>query len=239
MASCTPKTTTPPHRNPARGRCVSQSGRPDSNRRRPAWEAGILPTELRPRSAAPASCYTTTLRTVPPEPQIGIEPMTARLRIGCSTTELLWRSPAGPSEPASGQLHALARTRTATPFGTTPSRWRVYQFHHQGEGPGPADRDLRHADPRVDPAKHLPTAVSPPTTGATGLEPATSRVTVECSNQTELRPPFLTARRAGTSRPANVRPCTCPASTLGACRSDSSNGNRTRLSTLKGSRPNR
>ena len=28
--------------------------------------------------------------------------------------------------------HALARTRTATPFGTTPSRWRVYQFHHQG-----------------------------------------------------------------------------------------------------------
>jgi hypothetical protein len=27
---------------------------------------------------------------------------------------------------------ALARIRTATPFGTTPSRWRVYQFHHQG-----------------------------------------------------------------------------------------------------------
>ncbi len=27
----------------------TQSGRPDSNRRRPAWEAGILPTELRPR----------------------------------------------------------------------------------------------------------------------------------------------------------------------------------------------
>jgi hypothetical protein len=28
---------------------LAQSGRPDSNRRRPAWEAGILPTELRPR----------------------------------------------------------------------------------------------------------------------------------------------------------------------------------------------
>ena len=27
---------------------------------------------------------------------------------------------------------ALARIRTETPFGTTPSRWRVYQFHHQG-----------------------------------------------------------------------------------------------------------
>src|ERR1019366_7595014 len=29
--------------------CAAKSGRPDSNRRRPAWEAGILPTELRPR----------------------------------------------------------------------------------------------------------------------------------------------------------------------------------------------
>jgi hypothetical protein len=29
-----------------------QSGRPDSNRRRPAWEAGILPTELRPQDRA-------------------------------------------------------------------------------------------------------------------------------------------------------------------------------------------
>jgi hypothetical protein len=28
--------------------------------------------------------------------------------------------------------NALERTRTAMPFGTTPSRWRVYQFHHQG-----------------------------------------------------------------------------------------------------------
>ena len=31
------------------------SGRPDSNRRRPAWEAGILPTELRPQLLALAS----------------------------------------------------------------------------------------------------------------------------------------------------------------------------------------
>ena len=28
---------------------LARSGRPDSNRRRPAWEAGILPTELRPQ----------------------------------------------------------------------------------------------------------------------------------------------------------------------------------------------
>lgn len=30
-------------------------------------------------------------------------------------------------------IHALERTRTAMPYGTTPSRWRVYQFHHQGK----------------------------------------------------------------------------------------------------------
>src|SRR5688572_4817445 len=36
------------------------------------------------------------------------------------------------------------------------------------------------------------------TTGPTGLEPATSRVTVECSNQTELRP----LARIGGSRGA-------------------------------------
>src|SRR5580704_8690739 len=61
------------------------------------------------------------------EPAVGIEPTTARLRIGCSTTELRWRS-----DPTTIADNALARTRTATPCGTTPSRWRVYQFHHQG-----------------------------------------------------------------------------------------------------------
>ena len=86
------------------------------------------------------------------EPQVGIEPTTARLRIECSTPELLWQRT---------ELHALARIRTATPCGTTPSRWRVYQFHHQGNNPA---------------------------TGPTGLEPATSRVTVECSNQLSYGP---------------------------------------------------
>src|SRR6185312_124968 len=85
------------------------------------------------------------------EPALGIEPRTARLRIECSTTELRWR-------------HALARTRTATPFGTTPSRWRVYQFHHQG-----SMRDTC-------------------LTGLTGLEPATSGVTDRHSNQLSYSP---------------------------------------------------
>src|SRR3990172_6673615 len=84
------------------------------------------------------------------------------------------------------RLHALARIRTETPYGTTPSRWRVYQFHHQGVT---ADFKLQTSDFR--PA-HLTSDVlrliSAVPTGATGLEPATSRVTVECSNQTELRP---------------------------------------------------
>src|SRR5688500_15968174 len=63
--------------------------------------------------------------------------------------------------------HALARTRTATPYGTTPSRWRVYQFHHQGEN----DRQ---------PITAL--------TGLTGLEPATSGVTDRHSNQLSYSP---------------------------------------------------
>jgi len=77
------------------------------------------------------------------EPQVGIEPTTARLRIECSTTELLWRNyrrqmaEDGWQQLPSAVCHlpsenALARIRTETPYGTTPSRWRVYQFHHQG-----------------------------------------------------------------------------------------------------------
>ena len=159
-----------------------QSGRPDSNRRRPAWEAGILPTELRPRTtdraAEPSIAKLPPLRrsATPPhdrEPQVRIELTTARLRIGCSTTELLWR-----------REDALARTRTATPFGTTPSRWRVYQFHHQGM----LARYGTFSCAAPPSCVLLGLAGSCTCTGPTGLEPATSRVTVECSNQTELRP---------------------------------------------------
>ena len=78
------------------------------------------------------------------EPQVGIEPTTARLRIECSTTELLWPNYRRQTAEGRRQLlpsavcrlpsrkSALARIRTETPYGTTPSRWRVYQFHHQG-----------------------------------------------------------------------------------------------------------
>jgi hypothetical protein len=78
---------------------LQKSGRPDSNRRRPAWEAGILPTELRPRqlqnlplslvgekAGLNSECAAGDRRACKPTP--GFEPGTARLRIGCSTTEL-------------------------------------------------------------------------------------------------------------------------------------------------------
>ena len=41
-------------------------------------------------------------------------------------------------------------------------------------------------------------------TGPTGLEPATSRVTVECSNQAELRPQLL---ESGSDTPSSPRTC--------------------------------
>ena len=87
---------------------------------------------------------------------------------------------------------ALERTRTAMPFGTTPSRWRVYQFHHQGKPLPEPHRSIARAVRNTFKNK----------TGPTGLEPATSRVTVECSNQTELRPQLL---ESGSETPFSPR----------------------------------
>jgi hypothetical protein len=78
------------------------------------------------------------------------------------------------------------------PYGTTPSRWRVYQFHHQGNITSRAAK----------PARHFLQPNSKKTTGPTGLEPATSRVTVECSNQAELRPQLP---ESGSETPYSLR----------------------------------
>jgi hypothetical protein len=112
-------------------------------------------------------------------------------RSGLNRRPLDYESSALPLSYAGRLCHALARTRTATPCGTTPSRWRVYQFHHQGDyGRSEGRRswvqgELHSLGPRTF---DLGPALA---TGPTGLEPATSRVTVECSNQTELRPQLL------------------------------------------------
>src|SRR5215210_4418902 len=92
----------------------------------------------------------------------------------------------------------------------------------------------------------LPFSIS---TEPTGLEPATSRVTVECSNQTELRLPARQGFQNGHSHrpsPSPVDPTlNIPAVSVGgspapSTRSfDSPYGNRTRLCTVKGCRPNR
>jgi hypothetical protein len=76
--------------------------------------------------------------------------------------------------PPALPVYALARTRTATPFGTTPSRWRVYQFHHQGLQTARA-------------ARHVGTALTNKA-GLTGIEPATSGVTDRHSNQLSYSP---------------------------------------------------
>ncbi len=137
------------------------------------------------------------------EPQVRIELTTARLRIECSTPELLWR-------------------------GTTTC-------------PGAdSNRDaLRH-----HPLKMACLPVSPPgrlriATGPTGLEPATSRVTVECSNQAELRPLTQSGLAWRALPPPN--PISCPAPRVTAdpasVRPHSPYGSRTRLCTVKGCRP--
>src|SRR6266699_1890145 len=113
------------------------------------------------------------------------------------------------------------------PYGTTPSRWRVYQFHHQGNiaslaathreshpayrfpltayrFPLPAYRLPLTAYRLPLTASHFPAPLpnSDKMTGPTGLEPATSRVTVECSNQAELRPQLL---ESGSETPSSLR----------------------------------
>ena len=91
--------------------------------------------------------------------------------------------------------------------------------------------------PTVIPSDRIPT-------GPTGLEPATSRVTVECSNQTELRPLTQSGLAWRALPPPN--PISCTACHRGSCavavvrlsdRRHSPYGSRTRLCTVKGCRP--
>ena len=103
---------------------------------------------------------------------------------------------------------ALARTRTATPCGTTPSRWRVYQFHHQGN----SVRRLAHSP--ATPWTSKPTSCTRTTltthqpTGLTGLEPATSGVTDRHSNQLSYSPNYSQPLRG--IAPTGIEPVSPP-----------------------------
>ena len=132
------------------------------------------------------------------EPQIGIEPTTARLRIECSTTELLWRLPRRARSGRTGAScttyapHDLPICRCACPgadsnrdaFRHHPLKMACLPISPPGQPSAAANRNRAE----LTSCLHL--------TGATGLEPATSRVTVECSNQTELRPQLQTLQPA-------------------------------------------
>ncbi len=157
------------------------------------------------------------------EPQVGIEPTTARLRIECSTPELLWRGNLMP------WLGFEPRRLAAPPpqDGVSTSFTTRARISSIMSGINPPMPMLQPASkPHYEPI--LPT-------GATGLEPATSRVTVECSNQTELRP-------LNRTLPLHPAPPSCTHILRFSSpprRPDSPNGSRTRLCTLKGCRPNR
>jgi hypothetical protein len=96
------------------------------------------------------------------EPPVRFELTTARLRIESSTPELRWR---------------IQVMRFKQCPGADSNR---YAFRHH---------PLKMACLPISPPG--PTTLQLEKTGPTGLEPATSRVTVECSNQTELRPQQL------------------------------------------------
>ncbi len=152
-------------------------------------------------------CKITTYK----EPQVGIEPTTARLRIECSTPELLWRGNLMP------WLGFEPRRLAAPPpqDGVSTSFTTRARISSIMSGINPPMPMLQPASkPHYEPI--LPT-------GATGLEPATSRVTVECSNQTELRPlnrtlplhPAPTScvsrrRRGDRIAPTGVEPVSAP-----------------------------
>ena len=99
-------------------RAPVQSGRRGSNPRPSAWEADALPTELLPRRRTAR-----TASDLPPEPPVGFEPTTARLRIESSTPELRWRRafhheprrPPGGGPFTSERDGCARRTRTSSP----------------------------------------------------------------------------------------------------------------------------
>ncbi len=129
----------------------------------------------------------------PPEPAVGIEPTTARLRIGCSTTELRWRFQQVPKRGF--EPRRLSAPPPQDGVSTSFTIWALHAALSCGQNSSfPA--------------------------GLTGLEPATSGVTVRHSNQLSYSPSYFPAIPA---TPTTNDP----------------KGNRTPLCTVKGCRPSR
>src|SRR3954469_1206382 len=145
------------------------------------------------------------------EPQVRIELTTARLRIGCSTPELLWQVLA--NGPSTGGV-AVKAPPCATLYSQRHwhlKRRAVPRVPWSGleplclSAPPPQDGVSTNFTTRAFAAARV-TDCEPvqKTTGPTGLEPATSRVTVECSNQTELRPQLL---KSGSETLSSLHTC--------------------------------
>jgi hypothetical protein len=130
------------------------------------------------------------------EPAVGIEPTTARLRIGCSATELRWRPNAegrNDATPAAGLRVSCCTTCPGADSNRDALR------HHP----------LKMACLPISPPGHCLTtaerqgAYASPT-GLTGIEPATSGVTDRHSNQLSYSPNCGGRRSEVGGRPLTV-----------------------------------
>ena len=98
-------------------RVLTQSQRSGLNRRPLDYESSALPLSY---AGVPPTVVRHRSRRFGPLRGPSLSLIWSRKRAAFAPLPLRW-------------IHALARTRTVTPCGTTPSRWRVYQFHHQGK----------------------------------------------------------------------------------------------------------
>ena len=142
-------------RRGAGARAATASREPRANDRASDPASSHRRRPKKTRAPASADATVTDLRTAS-----GL-PAEKSQRSGLNRRPPDYESGALPLSYAGGVCYAQARTRTATPFGTTPSRWRVYQFHHLGiqsssttttRAPRIALRPLTHLNRRTPPA---------------------------------------------------------------------------------------
>ena len=141
---------------------------------------------------------------------------TARLRIGCSTPELLWHVPrnshsltgvavrALPDRTPYSQKHWHRQERSASECPGADSNRYAFRHHPLKMACLPISPPGQNLSPQFRSCRETELISKTQNTGPTGLEPATSRVTVECSNQAELRPQLL---KSGSKTLSSPRTC--------------------------------